>query len=218
MNERASAVIKLLEEMKVRHADLLRKAQAAIAALDVVNVIKQKTPEDAEEISHYIISGGQNLQVWTRSLSRLLEIENIEPSEKSMLYITDLLYVVEGPFSGIVNLIVHNKIAEHHHDIWDEYHEKFATSFKEIVRLRLYLKLEFLKRHGFDFLTETCPRTLRNAIAHQSFRIEGDGSIVVSNGSEKSYSQREILDMIVIMNELSTLALDTWSNQEGAKP
>jgi hypothetical protein len=218
MYEKISAVAKLLEDIKTKHSKLLQHAQSGITSLDVLRVIKQGTSGEAKQISDYIINGGRNLDMWNRSMSRLLETEAIEPSEKSMLLLTDLLYVVEGQFSAIVNLIVHNKIIKEHHDIWDEYQEKFVTSFKDIVRLRLHLKLEFLKRHGFDFLAETCPRGLRNAIAHQDFKIDEDGSIVLSDGKEKRFTQKELLEIIVIMNELSTLALDTWSNPEGVKP
>lgn len=80
------------------------------------------------------------------------------------------------------------------------------------MRLRLYLKLEFLRRHDFDFLAETCPKALRNAIAHQNFKIDEDSSIVISDGKEKRFTQKKLWDILVIMNELSTLALDTWSN------
>lgn len=117
MNDKFSAVLKLLEKIKAEHSELLESMQSAIKSLDVIGVIQQKTPGEAQQISDYIINGGRNTDLWNRSLSRFLEIENIEPPEKSMLLLTDLLYVVEGQFSAIVNLIVHNKIIKEHHDI-----------------------------------------------------------------------------------------------------
>lgn len=217
MNEKASAVMKLLEDIKTKYSGFLEETRGAIACLDVLRIIKQEKPEEAKRIADYIVNGEQNLDMWNRSMFKLSAIEKILPPEKSMLLLTNLLYVIEGPFSAIVNLIVHNRIKEHH-DIWDEYHEKFVTSFRDIVQLRLYLKLEFLKQHDFGALAEICPKELRNAIAHQGFKIDEEGAVILSYGTRKRFTQGELFEKIVIMNELSTVAFDTWSNQEGVKP
>jgi len=93
------------------------------------------------------------------------------------LHITDFLYTLEGPLSFTMNAVIYALIKEEHHDIWLEKDHKFITSFNEIFEIPLSTRLKFLNLHGFSFFSETCSRKLRNAVAHQDFNIESDGSI-----------------------------------------
>lgn len=77
----------------------------------------------------------------------------------------------------------------------------------------LHVKLKFLDIHDFSFLAEVCPKELRNAFAHQSFKINADGSILLSNG--RKVTQKEVCEKIVVVNELTKRAFDIIGNEEG---
>ncbi len=66
-----------------------------------------------------------------------------------------------------------------HHDISDR--GEFVDSFKKILQINLYTKLNFLTRHGFSFFSIICDRRLRNAIAHHDFKIGSNGEIILKD-------------------------------------
>lgn len=52
-----------------------------------------------------------------------------------------------------------------------------VSTLKDLHKLNLSYKLEFLDAHEFDFVSKIVNRNLRNNIAHLNFTITGDGKI-----------------------------------------
>ena len=122
--------------------------------------------------------------------------------ESAYLCLFDLLYTLEGPFSFVMNSVICALITEGHHDIWSELKQRFVSSFSDVLEIPLSTRLKFLNSHGFEFFSEICPRKIRNAIAHQNFKIEPDGSIAY-DGKEMSLSElRRITDRMVTVVKL----------------
>jgi len=120
-----------------------------------------------------------NLVVNAKILKDFFEILDSVKDKKvdAISTLTCLLYLIEGPLSFYLNVIIYSLILKEHHDLWDEIRQKFITSYDEISTINLSVKIKFLERHGFDFFKEICSRELRNVIAHQNFRIDLEGNV-----------------------------------------
>ena len=113
---------------------------------------------------------------WEKLRDRLYSI-SMPIDESAYLHLTDLLYTLEGPMSFVMNAVIYTLVRDGHHDIWSEQKQKFISSFDEVFNIPLSTRIKFLNTHGFNFFSEICPRGIRNAVAHQNFTIESDGSI-----------------------------------------
>jgi hypothetical protein len=120
-----------IEELKgkilAQNLALLQETKQKFASLNVLRTIEEKVRGEAAEIRDYIVNGTNNLDIWNRSIFRL-NIEKVDPQGRAILLLTNLLYVVEGPFSAIVNLAAHNKVIKEHHDIWVVCQSKMLNS------------------------------------------------------------------------------------------
>lgn len=63
-------------------------------------------------------------------------------------------------------------------------HTKHVTSLRELQKLDLAYKQQFLKSHELYLFLKLVNRKLRNEIAHLKFRIQEDGTIESSEGSK----------------------------------
>jgi len=61
---------------------------------------------------------------------------------------------------------------------------RHVSTLKELRKLDLFYKLEFLKANKLEFVGDLVNRKLRNEIAHLNFQIEENGDIVDSNGQQ----------------------------------
>jgi hypothetical protein len=55
---------------------------------------------------------------------------------------------------------------------------KFVEKYEELYDVSLFVKLQFIEKHGFEFIADAFDRKLRNSIAHLGFIVNDDGSIV----------------------------------------
>lgn len=124
---------------------------------------------------------------WEKLRDRLHD-STMPPKESAYLHLFDLLYILEGPLSYVMNVVIYTLMRVGHHDIWSEKKQKFISSFEDVFEMPLATRLKFLNNHGFDFFSEICPRKVRNAVAHQNFKIMSDGSIHW-NGNELALSK-----------------------------
>lgn len=62
---------------------------------------------------------------------------------------------------------------------------EFVTSYEQLDELDLFVKLQFIEKHGFKFLCDSVDRKLRNAIAHLDVVVNEDGSILNTKTGEK---------------------------------
>ena len=55
---------------------------------------------------------------------------------------------------------------------------KFAKCYKDLDRISLFIKLQFVEKHGFVSVIDAFDRRLRNCIAHLRYHLEEDGTLV----------------------------------------
>ena len=119
---------------------------------------------------------------------------SISTSEESLLNVTYLLFLTEGILGFGMNIIIYALILKGHHDVWLEWKQKFVSSYDELSEVPLSVRLEFLKKHGFEFFSEICPKDIRNAIAHMNFNIDSNGTFHIKK--YKKYTKEELENRI----------------------
>lgn len=107
-----------------------------------------------------------------------------KPQEKSLLDLFLYLLLVEGVSSKIVQIITFMLI-ENAHDLYDPKERKFVKEYKKLDKVSLFIKLQFIEKHGFGLLADAVDRELRNCIAHIDIIVNEDGSIVNKGTKEK---------------------------------
>jgi len=114
------------------------------------------------------------LEIWKVSTS---PAANLEPKQKSLLELFLYLVLSEGIFSEVVQALTFILI-ENDHDIYDPQRMEFVESYEGLDRVTLYVKLQFIEKHGLKFIADAVDRKLRNCIAHLGFIVNEDGSIL----------------------------------------
>lgn len=180
-----------------------------IDVVDWETVEKQIVDLNARTIIDAHASGGERDDIVIKELvgaTTLTQIqtllgtissEKVEPPVFSLLMLTYILYLTEGVLSFCVNTTIYVLMLKGHHDIWNESERKFVTIFDDLFKIRLDDRLKFLNLHGLKFFSQICPRTIRNAIAHFNFLIEGNGYVNI-RGTRYSPDQlkQKILDIV----------------------
>lgn len=67
------------------------------------------------------------------------------------------------------------------HDLFDLLRKKYVKDLKDIGKVDVYTKLNFLEEHKFGLLRRPIDETLRNKIAHHDFIIDDSGKVLVDN-------------------------------------
>ena len=120
----------------------------------------------------------QNMDYWLNiwHLSNNPETKQ-NPQQKSLLDLFLYMLLVEGISSKLVQLITFI-LMEHDHDIYDPEKRKFVESYEDLKRISLFIKMQFIEKHGFNLLSDAVDRELRNFIAHIDLIVNEDGTIV----------------------------------------
>jgi hypothetical protein len=126
---------------------------------------------------------------------------------KSFLFLALFETSVNNLLDCLVFLLIHNG-----HDFFIQSRGKYAENLKDLdASYGVAEKLEFLKLHGFSFLTQNINNSLRNKIAHMDFDIEGKGIIIVK--SERFDLEKEIIKLeSVVLVTARALANAGFSN------
>jgi hypothetical protein len=197
----------------------MEEVKNRIIELDLQNALL-KGISDPAKIMRYLSNILNNDAILRSILLRHFDLNTAKPipmtdlslKEKSMLQLMNILFAVEGLLAGIVNLIIYALIVNKHDDIYNPYNHKFASSFEDIPDIELSVKLKFLAKHGFEFLSEICPRDIRNMVAHNDFIIQEDGTIERVKKGTSVYSREQLYDALLKMNEMIMMITDVWSN------
>lgn len=121
---------------------------------------------------------------YMKEIMNLDASKNLTEKQRSLLLLFSYLALSEGIFSECVQLITFILI-ENHHDIYDPFRKEFVKDYKGLDKVSLYLKLQFIEKHGFKFVTDEFDRAFRNCIAHLRFIVEDDGTVVNVATGEK---------------------------------
>ena len=197
----------------------MEEVKNRIVELDLQNALV-KGPSDHTEIMRYLSNTKNNADILNSIMIRHFDLNTTQPipmtdlslKERSMLQLMNILFTVEGLLAGIINLTIYAFIVNKHDDIYNPYNHKFASSFEDIPDIELSVKLKFLAKHGFEFLSEICPRDIRNMIAHNDFIIQEDGTIERVKNGTWVYSREQLYNALLKMNEMIMMITDVWSN------
>lgn len=140
----------------------------------------------------YVLHMRDNLNLLNAIIKMMNKID-MTTSQSNMIFLVMFINTIEGPFNVVLNIIIYMLIKNEHHDLWDDIRRKFITTFDDVFNISLAIRLEFLAHHGFD-CSSICQKTLRNAIAHQSYRINEEGTIEILKKRKiiKSYSGKKL--------------------------
>jgi hypothetical protein len=196
----------------------MEEIKKKIRELDVQKALLNG-PSDQATIKSYFFNILKNREILDLTMLRHLNFQttipttNLSLKEKCMLQLVNILFTVEGTLAGIVNLTIYALVVNAHHDICTAYSHDFASSFEDICDVDLSMKMKFLEKHGYGFLSEICPRRIRNAIAHNDFVIEEDGTVEITEKGKVSYSLAQLTEILLEMGSLITMIADAWSEE-----
>lgn len=145
------------------------------------------------------------LEIWKVSTSQA----NLQPKQKSLLELFLYLVLSEGIFSEIIQAISFILI-ENHHDIYDPQHMKFVENYEGLDRVTLYVKLQFIKKHGLEFIADAVDRKLRNCIAHLGFVVNDDGSILDTRTGKLTKDLKKKTDYLGCVCAVTPYPIDDW--------
>jgi len=122
----------------------------------------------------------------------------------SLLLLVNIFCTIEGSLTFLINIIIYVLIQEHHHDIWDQIHQKFVTSYDDISSISLNVKIKFLEKHGLKFIDKFARRDIRNAFAHQNYTIDDDGKMTIFK-KQKKVSELTMENLLEISTNIQKL-------------
>ncbi len=122
----------------------------------------------------------------------------------SLLLLVNIFCTIEGSLTFLINIIIYVLIQEHHHDIWDQIHQKFVTSYDDISSISLNVKIKFLEKHGLKFIDKFARRDIRNAFAHQNYTIDDNGKMTIFK-KQKKVSEFTMEDLLEISTNIEKL-------------
>jgi len=169
---------KKVEELNSKLAPLLQKLVAIEKLLEVSADVRRNMEYWKE--------------IWNLSTSPAV---NLTPKQKSLQELFLYLVLSEGVFSEIIQAIVFI-LMESHHDIYNPERMKFVENYEELDKVTLFVKLQFIQKHGFEFIANAIDRKLRNSIAHLGFIVNNDGSIVDRKTGKITKDVREKTDSL----------------------
>ncbi|MDH5733666.1 MAG: hypothetical protein OEY88_07780 [Candidatus Bathyarchaeota archaeon] len=153
-----------------------KEVQIAYSKIEplVKNIITRK------EVQSAISEVATNIERSNRYSDEIVDIimsKEVTPKQMSILGLMCYLTLSEGCFSEAIQLIS-SILIENHHDLYHTERMRFVRSYKELDKVSLFVKLQFVELHGFKFVTNAYNRKLRNCIAHLTYTVEDDGTIL----------------------------------------
>ncbi len=170
-------------------------------------------------LDEYIIPSYKNVirngKYWTEiwSLSHD-EKKYLTPKQKSLLGLFSYSALAEGMVSENVQIIAF-LLMQNGHDLYDPRDMKFVDSYKKLGKIDLFIKMQFLERHGFAFITQAIDRNLRNCITHLEYTVNEDGTIIDEKTGEKIIDIDQKMHLLSCSNTMVTLALNYLLQSKG---
>lgn len=112
-------------------------------------------------------------------LKRLWESRSISHKEFTLITVFLYLIVVEGQVCDAINFISYLLVTMGH-DLYSLTKRKYVKDdMKEIRKVEMSTKIQFLKNHGFGALVKEYDSTFRNDMAHHNYRVDERGVLRV---------------------------------------
>ena len=148
-------------------------------------------------------NSGYWTEIWTLSHDTK---KGLSPKQKSLLGLFLYLSLAEGMVSENVQIISFLLILNGH-DLYDPRGMEFIDSYRKLDKIDLFVKMQFLERHGFTFITRAIDRNLRNCIAHLEYTVNEDGTIINQKSGEKIQDIDKKLHHLGCPNTIVTMAI-----------
>ena len=150
----------------------------------------------------------QNMDYWL-NIWRLSndETNRPKPQEKSLLDLFLYLLLVEGISSKLVEIITF-MLMENDHDLYDPTDMKFVAEYSKLDKVSLFVKLQFIEKHGFGLLADAIDRELRNCIAHIDLIVNEDGSIINKRNRKKISNLKQRTDYLGSVGTIILTVMD----------
>jgi len=175
---------------------------------------KVVSKESLNKLCEAIVNVNRNLdywlQIWKVSTSPAAKLT---PKQKSLLELFLYLVLSEGIFSELVQAITFI-LMENDHDIYDPQHMKFVESYQGLDRVPLYVKLQFIEKHGLEFIADAVDRKLRNCIAHLGFIVNDDGSILDTRTGKLTKDLKKKMNYLGCVCAVSPAAIGDWVEKQ----
>jgi hypothetical protein len=98
--------------------------------------------------------------------------------EKAVAGLLAFLWVYEVDYGRNIDAFCY-LLTENGHDLFDELRQTYVHGLKQIGKVNVYTKLNFLKEHNFGLLRREEDETIRNKIAHHDFVINNSGKVLI---------------------------------------
>lgn len=150
----------------------------------------------------------QNVDYWI-NIWNLTNSEKTrpKPQEKSLLDLFLYLLLVEGISSKLVQIITF-LLMENDHDLYDPNEMEFVKEYNKLDKISLFVKLQFIEKHGFGLFADAIDRELRNCIAHIDLIVNEDGSIINKRTRKKIDDLKQRTDYLGGMGVIIITVMD----------
>jgi hypothetical protein len=210
-----SEIINTFQNDKKRILDLCDKIGFNFKQIEdpkpkIAPLIKNLTVEDLQILDASVISAQENLNYLFELQILNLEKTYISPKQKALLDLFGYLAFGEGIFSELVQILTWLLVLNGH-DLYDPRKMKFANSYEQTKTIDLYVKLQFLEKHGYKELADSFDRDLRNCIAHLDFTLDENGNVYRRENAKKSTNIKRLsIDVDKTMAISYFTFLKTW--------
>ena len=160
-----------------------------------------RNPEDFEVFIKYTNEVYENFSIWEelhKKLVILIERQEIAISKQEavLLPLVNIFYLIEGVLSYYIDIVIFTIMSKEQCFVLKNRGKKREISrLDDLRQIRLMSKLRFLESHGFAFFSDICDRNLRNAIAHQDFKVDREGVVLIKKGKKKEYTFIDLIKM-----------------------
>jgi len=145
------------------------------------------------------------------SLEEFMELTTARIIPKRTRLLVELFYYL-GLSEGLLSQLVQSIaliLMESGHDIYDPQRMKFVKNYRNLDKVSLFVKLQFIEAHGFKYLTKLYDRKLRNCVAHLRFNLNDDGTITNKITGEK-IEEKVLLQQIGELTGMGMLIFLTY--------
>lgn len=109
--------------------------------------------------------------------------KSLSHKEITLIAVFSYLIVAEGQICDAINFISYLLVTTGH-DLYSLTKRKYVKdNMKEIRKVEMSTKIQFLKHHGFGALIKEYDSTFRNDIAHHNYRVDERGVLWVRGKS-----------------------------------
>lgn len=168
--------------------DFLKNVQEPFLNLkdEDYELIKESLSPLMECIDNQVIFDviGESIRLQTKRLYNTFDVlsiiskskSSLNPKEYSTLLLMSYLSLSEGHYSEFIQLVSY-LLVKNHHDIYNPYTTEFVKKYGDLEKIPFFIKLKFVKNHGFKNLLKTFDKKLRNSIAHMTYEVDENGYV-----------------------------------------